>query len=256
MLNRYIVVLLILISFNSLIFCQSSFTKTYTSGIDGSIKFDGDLITFDILDFKDNFVNKKFGVLMESGISFLVVEKQKYLMLRSDDSLYLFSDKSKLLFNGISKSGKLLEFISPAKKYESSSFLSEKNKYPPENLSNVRMDKPWVEGVAGNGIGQNISMNWESNLCGIFLINGFISYKNPKLFLENNRVKKIRVFYGEKDSFDIDLADTPNPQFIKLPKYSRSVCIEIMDIFPGSKWNDTCLSMVHGVNYQAGEFFK
>ena len=76
--------------------------------------------------------------------------------------------------------------------YKVSSFLKEKgNIYGAENLPNINLFNPWVEGVDGYGKGEKISILHLSTV--IIISNGFISYKKPYLFEKNCRLKKVKI---------------------------------------------------------------
>ena len=130
-----------------------------------------------------------------------------------------------------------------------SSYLREKTKaYPVDNLRKLVVDTPWVENVDGNGIGEGFTIvcNNSTKPLGpyLFIINGYISYKKPYLYKQNNRIKKIKVT-GLKSgkSKILGVLDTPHPQtldisFIIEPEDIR---VEIADVYKGTKYDDTCL---------------
>ncbi len=127
-----------------------------------------------------------------------------------------------------------------------SSYLIEKNKsYPPENLGNLVVDTPWVEGVKGDGIGEGFTFTRDSRTFQyILIINGYISYDKPYLYKYNNRVKKLKLTglkNGKTQFFDI--LDTPHPQTIDVSflENGEDVRIEIADVYKGTKYDDTCL---------------
>jgi hypothetical protein len=65
-------------------------------------------------------------------------------------------------------------------------------------------------------------------------------------FSRNNRIKKINLIYNQNINERIPLVikDTLDYQIIDLNKTvnTDSIVLEILDIYKGSKWNDTCLS--------------
>ena len=52
---------------------------------------------------------------------------------------------------------------------------------------------PWVEGVKGNGINETVSIEFEIQIYGFSILNGYADVQNMKLFKENSRVKKLKV---------------------------------------------------------------
>ncbi|MCF0126281.1 MAG: hypothetical protein HUJ68_11115, partial [Clostridia bacterium] len=58
------------------------------------------------------------------------------------------------------------------------SYLKEGQKeYTIDNLSEIRIDSPWVEGVSGNGEGEGFTI--VGNAPFLLIVNGFISVKKP-----------------------------------------------------------------------------
>lgn len=128
--------------------------------------------------------------------------------------------------------------------YDCSSYLVEKNKeYPIENLLLLSPDTPWVEGVPGYGIGEGFSIGRDKHKY-LLLMNGYISYDKPYLYKQNTRIKKLKVI-GLKSGKEkiLDVLDTPHPQTIDISFLTENedVRVTIEDVFPGTKYEDTCL---------------
>lgn len=128
--------------------------------------------------------------------------------------------------------------------YDCSSFLKEKNKdYPVTNLSNLCPDTPWVEAVPGYGIGEGFSVKRDQQKY-LLLMNGYISYDKPYLYQQNGRMKKLRVKgLVTKKEIVVDVLDTPHPQTVDISELTKSedIRVTIEDIYPGKKYEDTCL---------------
>jgi hypothetical protein len=123
--------------------------------------------------------------------------------------------------------------------------------YKADNLFSKHDLKPWSEGVPGDGIGQRIRIEFTQSLTfglnGLFISNGYIDYNRPYLYEYNNRAKRIRISYIGYDEYkDIELEDTPNYQYIHIGLDYRPniVWIEILEVYKGSKWNDTCINNI------------
>ena len=102
----------------------------------------------------------------------------------------------------------------------------------------------WVEGSAGDGIGEYIIVNPSHSDEGMIFHNGFIAPWNLNLFYENSRVKRIRIEYNDVVEY-FDIEDTPNPQIIPFRKPATTpIKITIMDIYPGSRYNHTAISNI------------
>lgn len=128
-----------------------------------------------------------------------------------------------------------------------SSHLTEKTKdYPVKNLNEFNVDTPWVEGVKGDGIGEGFTIKKRDGTVFPYLLimNGYISYKKPYLYKQNNRIKKIKVT-GLKSgkSKILDVLDTPHPQTVDISFLTEpeDIRIEIADVYKGTKYDDTCL---------------
>ena len=145
-------------------------------------------------------------------------------------------------------------------KYSATSFLNDSSgSYPPANLRTDVPSRPWVEGIDGDGVGETISIKWatyEGGKPGALVIsNGFVSYDKPQLYEMNSRVRRIRITDPlGAFSIETELADTPNPQVVFLPSAPEQTDIEILSVYPGTSWNDTCINFIYG--YQATQSAK
>jgi len=82
-------------------------------------------------------------------------------------------------------------------------------------------------------------------LKGIKIINGYA--KNKEIYKANNRVKTVEVILSDGTSYTFDLKDnTLDFQMLDFgeAKETRDVTIKILDIYEGSKYNDTCISEI------------
>lgn len=127
--------------------------------------------------------------------------------------------------------------------------------YSANNLRSSKISSPWVEGVKGSGIGEKITIKhikeqlppWQKDYSGgaLVIFNGFISYEKPYLYEYNNRVKDLKIYTSNNDySFSITLDDTPNPQIIFLPCESDDTILEILSVYKGSHYDDTCIENI------------
>jgi hypothetical protein len=144
---------------------------------------------------------------------------------------------------------------------EAASELKEGNiTYSAHNLVNPDILMPWAEGVNGSGIGQKIILSlgdYNPAWAGILISNGYVDYNRPYLYKNNNRVKKIRMWYGDTGEYaDYDIKDTAHYQYLPFrTKYGgyvseikiRYITLEIMDIYSGDRWDDTCINLIYAV---------
>ena len=232
----------------------------YGAEIDGFVKISEENISLDILDYQNNG-NYKYTIETNNKINFIKYGKITSIICSSSKLLYLVNPKGCFYegvgYNGNGRSGRHINFIGPAKKYTASSFLSEGAvKYGADNLTSIRPNLPWVEGVKGDGIGEYVDIEWEFEINGLIIVNGFISFNKPELFLYNNRVKTIKVIIdNSSEEFIYTLEDNTNPQIIQLCKQGKKIRVEIVDIYKGSRWDDTCIAMINGISSGAGDIF-
>jgi hypothetical protein len=128
-----------------------------------------------------------------------------------------------------------------------SSFLESEggHTYDPENIADECLDTVWAEGVPGSGIGESVTYRVSGPISGISIYNGY--GKTDELFLNNNRVKKLRVLIAEKTEYIIELFDIRNEQviFLESNKYENvTIKFEILDVYRGLKYDDTCVSEI------------
>ena len=104
---------------------------------------------------------------------------------------------------------------------------------------------PWEEGVEGDGIGEQITYEPESGtklqVIRIYPGNG----RSDKAFQENNRPKAITLeIDGKKQTLNFDDAGHFYTFSSKKPVTAKQVKLIIDSVYPGSKWQDTCISEV------------
>lgn len=130
-----------------------------------------------------------------------------------------------------------------------SSRLVEENYYhQAENAADNNKNTAWVEGNAGEGIGEWIKFesDVEQTVNSFSIINGYA--KDNDFYKTNNRVAKFLVEYSDGTSEIIDLEDmTLSKQEIKLDntKKTKYVKFTIMEVYNGSKYDDTCISEIN-----------
>jgi nucleoid-associated protein YgaU len=116
------------------------------------------------------------------------------------------------------------------------------NTYGPEHLGGAS-EGAWCEGVAGPGIGQSITVHQNpAQVIGSMVVtNGYA--KTPEAFRANARVKRARIETSGGVSKVVTLKDTREMEDIKLsPSKVSWVRLTILEIYPGEKHADTCIS--------------
>lgn len=141
----------------------------------------------------------------------------------------------------------------PVTSVEASSFFTEvlngkEVRYVAENLRDFSLTNPWVEGVPGLGHGEQIRIaTFDGDH--VVLLNGFFAPQQPTLYRDNGRLKRVLVrgfdaagdllfaeFYG--------IPDAPNLHVIQFPTIVSSFEIEIVEAYPGRRFEDTAVSGV------------
>ena len=156
-------------------------------------------------------------------------------------------------------------------KITSSSFLNNNSNYKPENLCDNSFKTAWVEGAKDYGIGEyfeyyiNKYKFFKENefneeieafiptIHEIHLFNGYV--KSEKAFKENSRIKKLKMYVDGKPWAILELVDTTSQQIFEIPEinylkvknrkdYKEDLILkfEILEVYPGNKYQDTCLT--------------
>ena len=261
-------------------YSQDEINGKFSAGVyDGYIDFNNNKVEFlpFFNDLPQNIIEGEYNYRIIDNIPFLEILSEPYInMIFLYDKYFclltmqnfrgegFYVDKSEI--SNIIESSLIgrheLLFINYAAKYDATSYLVEGDtEYLPENLKHASITGPWVEGVHGAGIGEKVEINFilDKNgnpddywngfpVNGLLLSNGFLSTKNPSLYKKNNRIKKIEIMdINENFSIDAELRDTPELQLIILPEYTDKIIIEIKEVYPGDKWDDTCLNLLLGL---------
>ena len=103
----------------------------------------------------------------------------------------------------------------------------------------------WAEGVAGDGIGEWLKVDFTRASDEMMILNGYIDFGNMQAYKRNNRLKRIKVESIEP-AFSMEYAfeDYVAYHTIKLPAATKSVKITILDVYKGSKYSDTCVTAI------------
>ena len=185
--------------------------------------------------------------------------QERYLMLINDCFMVLYSDNTMPAFLGLRghhmiSNGGSPGWISRIYTVRASSTLREGNLVyaaTPERLF-LHINRVWaVEGGVGERLYINIfSREWGVGCVHLWISIGYVHFSRPYLFQHNSRPKRIRLsgtnwWDGEIYS-EQELRDTPNFQRICLPRYlaSGSLQIEILEIFPGIRYNHMCINSI------------
>ena len=142
---------------------------------------------------------------------------------------------------------------------KASSELKQSNSvFNASNITDFNLATPWIEAKADDGIGEHIEFLFDLreapqrgnalSISSFFIINGY--RKNVKVWKDNSRVKKLKMFINNKPFAYILLADTYKFQSVDFPeqwfKYGQLsvVRFEIVATFPGDKYKDTAIGEI------------
>src|SRR5262249_7839382 len=121
-----------------------------------------------------------------------------------------------------------------------------KNTYGPEHLNGTTDGGAWCEGAPGSGAGQSITFHQKpaNTIRTVMITNGYA--KSGQSFRDNGRAKRLRIETSSGQKRELPLRDDPKPQAIRLDKPARVGWIRftILDVYPGARHQDTCISMV------------
>ena len=136
--------------------------------------------------------------------------------------------------------------------------------YLPKNAHDLSFKTAWVEGVKGQGIGEYITYHFRQTaprITKIIIANGYV--KSHKTWLENSRVKKLKLYIDNKPFAILNLEDSRREQIFefepigrkrpiengkwkeldKLPKWTLK--FEILEVYPGEKYEETAISEIY-----------
>lgn len=129
----------------------------------------------------------------------------------------------------------------------SSSYLSEPQYnlvHDAAKLLDGDVSTAWVEDASGQGIGESVSVYFDSQyvLSGINIYNGH--QYNSDIFYKNSRPSEIEIICDGGVVISRTLTDSMGKQTITFdtPVKTSGFTIKINSVYPGSKYEDTCIS--------------
>lgn len=125
------------------------------------------------------------------------------------------------------------------------SSLSEYNMtHSPDRLCDGNLSQAWVEGGAGQGIGEGVTFEFD----GVYQVSGFVIYagyqKSADLYQKNSRPAQLTVSLPGGSEEVYFLEDMFGGQNISLnsPVTTDEITFTIRSVYPGSKYEDTVIS--------------
>lgn len=130
--------------------------------------------------------------------------------------------------------------------YASSELFENNISYLDENVLDGVLSTAWVEGVIGQGIGEEITLYFNGN----YYIKGFEMnagyHKSMDLYKKNSRPKCLRISYSDGSSELCELKDVYGKQKISLNNRVKTsyLTFTIESVYPGNKYEDTAISEI------------
>ncbi len=135
--------------------------------------------------------------------------------------------------------------------YSSSAYVEGDETYEAAYAINENKNKPWVEGVSGDGIGEYIELYFSKEetielLCihpGYAQYNGHTGYD---VFENNNRPQLIELEFSDGTTVQYELRDSNDEQVIQFsrPITTEYVKITLLSVYSGMEYQDTCITYV------------
>jgi hypothetical protein len=128
--------------------------------------------------------------------------------------------------------------------------------YPPSNMSDGSRETAWFEGAAGTGTGEWVEFSFDApvTLTAVYIQSGY--WRNATRLAENARVKRLRVTLDSGRSEEFGLVDPVTAGWpsadgidgekltLSQPQSTRTVRLTILDVYPGSRWDDVGITDV------------
>ena len=137
---------------------------------------------------------------------------------------------------------------------KSSSSLTESGhlKYSAKSANDLNYKTAWVEGMDGDGIGEYLEYyfkNKSPRITSIIITNGYV--KSESTWVNNNRVKKLKMYVNDKPYKILNLEDSRTDQVFEVDTLGRIDSIdmvlkfEILEIYKGLKFDDTAITEIY-----------
>ncbi len=118
------------------------------------------------------------------------------------------------------------------------------NSYGPENLFDGPQSAAWVEGQAGQGIGEWIVVEFDSmrTVRSIVVRNGY--QKSNDIFRKNNRVRQLRAVFSQGESQTLILPDRFGSELVTLQNPVKAYWVKFIidEVWAGNKYTDTAIT--------------
>ena len=111
-------------------------------------------------------------------------------------------------------------------------------------------NEPFVTKRDNSGIGEYIDLSFVNPQKSISILGGFVRTTRQDLFRKNNRLKKVLIKDLDSDySVIMNFEDIAMFQGIAFEKYLKNIRIEILEVYKGTQYDDTCISGIMISNF-------
>ena len=118
------------------------------------------------------------------------------------------------------------------------------NSYGAQNLFSTATGTAWVEGRDDSGVGEWITIEFETLrlIKSINVQNGY--QKNNDIFQKNNRVRQLRAVFSQGETQTFVLKDRLGSELFDLPKPVKAYWVKFIidDVWAGKKYTDTAIT--------------
>ena len=112
-------------------------------------------------------------------------------------------------------------------------------------LFDKKDDTSWQEGVSGYGINESVSFSFDSLHKVKYIAFKLGNWKNDKYYYGNAKPKTINLVFGDY-SGQVTFTGERKVEWVEVsPSVNAdSMRLELKDVYPGTSWEDTCISEV------------
>lgn len=112
-------------------------------------------------------------------------------------------------------------------------------------LFDKRDDTSWQEGVAGYGINESVSFSFDGHHKVKYIAFKLGNWKNDKYYYGNAKPKTVNLVFGDY-SGQVTFTGERKVEWVEVsPSVNAdSMRLEIKDVYPGTSWEDTCISEI------------
>ncbi len=122
-------------------------------------------------------------------------------------------------------------------------FIIPDSKESPDYIWNYQ-SYPWVANNSKN-VGEKIYIELINSSNVIVILNGYVDIEKQQLFKQNSRLKRIALYDDKHTKLcEYEFRDIVEFSTINLQRKVNKITIEVLEIYKGSKWNDTCVSAI------------